>query len=581
MTPTTAMTTTISASAAFLDALNEAGVEYIFANLGSDHPGFIEAIAEAKVTGKRMPKLVTCPNEMVALSVAHGYAQVTGRAQAVVVHVECGTQALAGAVHNAAKCRIPVLLFAGASPFTQEGELAGSRNEFVQWIQDVHDQRGLVRGYMRYDNEIRTGRNIKQLVHRALQFANSEPKGPVYLMAAREVLEERVPHVPIDTRTWQPVAPSALAPDDARQIVAALLQAKRPLVVTSYVGRNEAAVAELTRLCRRIGIGVLESVPNTFNFPSDDPLYMGNQGNEPVQNPDLAAADVVLVLDSDVPWIPTLSKPSAAATVYQIDCDPLKQQMPLWYIPALRQFRADAATALAQMNAALDGMKVDDADVKARLAHYQARHEARDRALQERERADGQSITIEYLTARVREHIGDDYIVLNEGITNYTPIHNHIRATRPGSIFRSGGGSLGWNGGAAIGMKLANPDKTIVCMTGDGSYLFTVPSTVHWMARRYDTPFLQIVINNRGWRAPKWSMLAVHPEGHASRAAAKDIGVSFDPPPDHAGIAAAAGGAFARTVKEPGELDEALAAALRAVRSERRCAVLDVWLPEL
>jgi acetolactate synthase-1/2/3 large subunit len=575
------MDTTISASAAFLDALNEAGVDYIFANLGSDHPGFIEAIAEAKVSGKRMPRLVTCPNEMVALSVAHGYAQLTGRAQAVVVHVECGTQALAGAVHNAAKCRVPVLLFAGASPFTQEGELKGSRNEFVQWIQDVHDQRGLVRGYMRYDNEIRTGRNIKQIVHRALQFANSDPKGPVYLMAAREVLEERVPPVHIDTRVWQPVAASALAPSDVTQILAALLQAKRPLVVTSYVGRNERAVAELMRLCRRIGIGVLESVPNTFNYPSDDPFYMGNQGNEPLQNPDLAAADVVLVIDSDVPWIPTLSKPSADATVFHIDCDPLKVQMPLWYIPALRQFRADAETALAQMNAALEGMGVSDESVNARLAHYRGRHDARDRALQERERGDHEVITVEYLTARVRAHIGEDYIVLNEGITNYTPIHNHIRANRPGSIFRSGGGSLGWNGGAAIGMKLANPDKTIVCMTGDGSYLFTVPSTVHWMARRYETPFVQVVLNNRGWRAPKWSMLAVHPNGHASRAQPKDIGVSFDPSPDYAGIAEAAGGAFARTVKHPSEVDGALAAALHAVRTERRCAVLDVWLPEL
>ena len=81
----------------------------------------------------------------------------------------------------------------GSSPSTQGDEMRGSRNEFIQWIQDVHDQRGIVRGYMRYDNEIRSGRNIKQLVHRALQFAYSDPKGPVYLMGAREVMEEEVP----------------------------------------------------------------------------------------------------------------------------------------------------------------------------------------------------------------------------------------------------------------------------------------------------------------------------------------------------------------------------------------------------
>ena len=164
-----------TAGTALLDALVEAGVGYIFANFGSDHPAIVEAIAEARATGRPVPEIVTCPNEMVAMSAAHGFAQVSGRPQAVLVHVECGTQALAGAVHNAAKGRVPMLVFAGASPFTQEGELRGSRNEFIQWIQDVHDQRGIVRGYMKYDNEIRTGRNIKQLVHRALQIADVRP----------------------------------------------------------------------------------------------------------------------------------------------------------------------------------------------------------------------------------------------------------------------------------------------------------------------------------------------------------------------------------------------------------------------
>jgi acetolactate synthase-1/2/3 large subunit len=103
-------------STAFLEALTEAGVEYIFANWGSDHPAIIEALAESRSHGRKLPQVVTCPNEMVALSAAHGYAQVSGRPQAVMVHVECGTQALAGAVHNADKGRVPVLIFAGSSP---------------------------------------------------------------------------------------------------------------------------------------------------------------------------------------------------------------------------------------------------------------------------------------------------------------------------------------------------------------------------------------------------------------------------------------------------------------------------------
>jgi acetolactate synthase-1/2/3 large subunit len=570
---------TVSASTAFLEALTEAGVSYVFANLGSDHPAIVESFAEARVTGRRVPELVTCPNEMVALSAAHGHAQVSGAAQAVLVHVECGTQALAGAVHNVAKGRIPVLIFAGASPFTQEGELRGSRNEFIQWIQDVPDQRGLVRGYVKYENEFRSGRNIKQIVHRALQFARSDPKGPVYLVGAREVMEEMVPPVVIDTADWQPISPGALAAPDVAQLAGDLATARRPLVVTSFLGRNPKAVGELTALTRLLGIAVLESVPNYVNFPTDDPMYQGNQWNEPQQNKVLAEADVILVLDSDVPWIPTVSRPSDRARIYHIDVDPLKQQMPLWYIAAKRVFRADAATALRQLNEHLAGMTTDTAAIEARRAHYAGLHAARDLALRALEEPQGDVITGEILTACIRKHVRDDTLVVCEGISNYKTILDHLGMKRPGSMMTSGGGSLGWNGGAAIGAKLARPDAFVMALSGDGSYMFSVPSSVHWIARQYKTPFLQVVYNNRGWKSPKLSTLAVHPQGYASRA--NEIGVSFDPPPDYAGIAAAAGGAHAQTVRRAAELEGAVATAVEVVRNERRCAVLDVWLPHL
>jgi acetolactate synthase-1/2/3 large subunit len=169
--------------------------------------------------------------------------------------------------------------------------------------------------------------------------------------------------------------------------------------------------------------------------------------------------------------------------------------------------------------------------------------------------------------------------VLNEGISNYTVIIDHLMSSYPGSMITSGGGSLGWNGGAAIGAKLAHPDKTVFALGGDGCYMFSVPSTVHWMARQYRTPFVQVIYNNRGWKSPKLSALAVHPTGYASRA--NEIGVTFDPPPDYAGIAAAAGGALGITVHQPKDVEPALDAALKAVREDGRAAVLDVWLAHL
>jgi acetolactate synthase-1/2/3 large subunit len=572
-----------TASTAFLEALAEAGVDYLFCNFGSDHPAMIEALAEAARSGRRLPKVITCPNEMVALTAAQGHAQVSGKAQAVIVHVECGTQSLAGAVHNVSKGRVPVLIFAGASPFTQFGELPGSRNEFIQWIQDVHDQRGIVRGYMRYDAELRTGRNIKQMTWRALQFAQSDPKGPVYLMGAREVMEETLDpaaQAGLAVEDFAPIAPAALPQEAVHALLTDLAGARRPLIVTSYLGRNTQAVAELQRLVGPLGIGVIESVPNAVNLPHDDPMYLGCQWNEPRQNPHLAAADVVVVIDSDVPWIPTVSKPAPGAKIWHLDVDPLKQDMPLWSIPARRVFRVHAQTALAQLNAGLDRIGLDVARIGERRAHYVRAHEARKQALASAEaKPAGDRLTAEYVTACVRAHVDADTIILNEGITNYPVVVNHIAPTRAGQMLNSGGGNLGWTGGAAIGAKLAEPAKTVIALTGDGSYMFSQPSTVHWMARHYDTPFLQVVFNNRGWRAPRYSMLAVHPQGEASRAA--DIGVAFDPPPDYAGIAAAAGGAYARQVRHPDEVEAAVAEALRVVKQDRRAAVLDVWLPHL
>jgi acetolactate synthase-1/2/3 large subunit len=569
-----------SGASSLMDALLEAGVSCIFANLGSDHPAIIESWARAKTERKQLPEILICPHEMVALSAAHGHAMISGKPQAVLVHVECGTQNLGGAVHNAARGRIPVLIFAGASPFTQEGELAGSRNEYIHWLQDVFDQRGIVRQYVKYENEIRTGKNLKQVIHRALQIAQSDPKGPVYLVAPREVLEEETAPVSIDMNGWREISPSAIDPHKIPQIAAALLAAKRPLIVTSYIGRNPNAVAELVKLSERLAIPVLESCPYRMNFPADHPLHVGYQWNAPVQNEILAEADFVLVIDSDVPWIPLTNKPPENCKIYYIDVDPLKENMPLWYIPAEAYFKADAFVALQQINSYLDGVSdIERSAVKQRFSHYSKIHDrqrAKWRSLEEL--SDPNVITPEYLTACVRETIDDNTIVLSETITNYEIVSKHLARTKPGSFFGSGASSLGWHGGAALGAKLAAPDKTIVCLAGDGSYIFSNPTPVHWMSRKYNLPFLTVIYNNRGWGAPKMSTLGVHADGIASQT--DQFWVNFDPASELAKVAEAAGGAYARVVEKPGELKEAIETALREVK-KGRSAVLDVRLPQV
>ena len=232
------------------------------------------------------------------------------------MHVECGTQSLAGAVHNAAKGRAPVLIFAGRSPFTQEGELSGSRNEFIQWIQDVLDQRGIVRGYMQVRQRAAHRRRTSSRSCTArCSSRTATRRGRSISIGAREVMEEEVAPVTHRRRaTGTPIAPAALRGGRRRADLADELLAAPSGRCSSppIVGRNPGAVGELVRALRpprhrRAGIGAeLRSTSRT-----DDPLYQGNHWNHPFQNPALAEADVVLVVDSDVPWIPTVSHPAA------------------------------------------------------------------------------------------------------------------------------------------------------------------------------------------------------------------------------------------------------------------------------
>jgi len=562
-------------STAFLEALAEAGVRYAFANLGSDHPGLIEALAQAKAAGSpdSLPRVVVCPHETVALSAAHVYAMVTGEPQAVIVHVDAGTQNLGGAVNNAMRGRVPVLIFAGSAPFTQNGELPGSRNEFIHWVQDVRDQRGILRNYTKYDNEIRTGRNVKQLVHRALQIARSEPAGPVYLVGPREVMEEPVEPYAVDPAAYTAIAPAALAPEVTAEIATALAGASRPLIITSYLGRDPAAVPALVELAELLAIPVVEAMAYHVNFPLDHPLHGGYQYHSVTQNPLLATADVILTIDTDVPWIPAVNRPRDDAAIYCVDIDPLKSQIQLWHVPARRFAAANSKVAVRQIAAFVRKNNLaDPGAVAARRAEASQAHARNVAELEAKERPRDGAITAEYLTACVRRLLeGEDALVLTEVVTHSKVVAEHLRASRPGSVLHHGGGSLGWGGGAAVGAKLADSKRTVVALVGDGSYLFGVPASAQWVARRYGAPALTIIYDNRGWAAPKFSTLRVHPDGAA--AAAGDFHVSLEPEVDLPGVALAAGAGYGATVSDPAELPQVLKTALETVQGGRSAVV--------
>ncbi len=446
---------------------------------------------------------------MVAMSMADGYARVTGKPQCVIVHVDVGTQALGVAVHNASSGRCPVLIFAGLSPFTQEGELRGSRSEFIHWLQDVPDQRAIVAQYCRYANEIRTGVNVKQMVNRALQFATSPPQGPVYLCAAREVLEADIEpyEMSLGQRCWEPVELGGLPPRGAARIAEALAGASRPLVVTGYSGRNHEMPSVLVELADTIkGLRVLDTAGSDMCFPADHPAWLGvKQGADA----SISEADVVLVLDCDVPWIPTLCKPRADAVVFHIDLDPIKQRMPLFYIQSDARYQADSLLSVQQILGALRSPDIEAANalnLQDILALENARLEEYDARIERIEGAAGpladDKFGVAHLSKLLRSACPDNTIWVVEAVTNTGFIHDNVRPTRPGSWINCGGGGLGWSGGAALGIKLAADAERsgeFVCqIVGDGTYLFSVPGSVYWIAHRYNIPVLTVVLNNNG-----------------------------------------------------------------------------------
>lgn len=501
---------------------------------------------------------------------------------------------------------------------TEETNSAFTR--YIHWIQDVPDQRAIVRQYMRYEHEIRRPHNAVQLVLRAVQFMMSEPRGPAYLVASRETLEETIAAPATLTDSCDAtlngtLEPSGLLPAAAADLATSLLAAERPLIVTSYSGRSPAGFSALHRLAELIAIAVHENAPTYNNFPTTSScLHQGHQWNGGGQLPALAEADVVIVVDADVPWIGAQSRPQKGAVIYHLDSDPLKETTTLWSLPCTRRWKVDSAVALTQIADAVEShAQYNTADTKARIdgrrRHLTARFAERGARLRAAEQvpAPGRPLTVPYIMARLREATGGVHVVgLNESTTNLGNVADHFGHNGPLSLIGSGGGALGWYSGAAVGAMLGlredaarqnspadsatSEDPLIVAFTGDGTWLFGVPSCAYWMAAKYNTPFITIIWNNGGWASPKNACLRIHPEVarpvlsngiNNVPSLSDDLMVALTPSPAFGKIAEGAANAWWATVRDSSEVDGAIQKALSAVRDERRCALIEVVIPSI
>ena len=562
---------------AIVAAMAAGGIDHLFFTSGSEIGFYQEAIAKARARGhNKLLRLVTVPHEHASLNAALGYAMVSGKPVATAAHVDCGTLHYGGAVHTAWRSGLPVLMTAGFPPTAYAGTMDGARDEGGHlWMQETYDQNGIVRNYTKWDHRLGYQDNPGMVISRAIQVAQSEPSGPVYLSFPKELARLAIDGARFPSAEQLGIPRVAAPdPDGTREIAERLARARLPVVVVSASGRNPASLPALVELSEFLGLAVVDSVQRGYlSFPHRHPLKQDQQL--------LEDADVVLVLEADVPWIPGRNAPDADAYIAAVGHDPIKLRIPTYEFTADLRVAGDPLQAIRAIAAA--AQEILTADDKKRIAERTARlHEAsRARIKGWEQEALKQSTTTPidplWLSYQFSNMLDDNSLVLDDTLGG-TVLREFLACERPGSYFGNPGSSGGWAPGAALGAKLAAPDRDVVAITGDGFYMFGTPAPAIWAGAHYGAPFMIVVATNRSYTTGT-SAVAKAYGGDSYAAKSGFEGGYFDPPIDFAKEAEAAG-AYGENVRDPAEVAPALKRGLEQVRSGTP-AVISVWMRRL
>lgn len=551
-------------------ALASQGVDRIFFNPGSDTAPYQEALLALSAKGVFVPRLILCPHEAVALAAAHGRAALTARTQVVMVHVDVGTQNLGAMMHNAMRGRANVLVIAGLTPMTSFGELAGGRDNEVHWHQDVPDQTGVVRSYVKWASGIFEPSTAVRKLHRAFQVAGTQPFGPVYLVVPRETLMRPVApeHLELGLDRFAPPSPpgpNLAAFERAAQVLHA---AERPVVITARLGQSIDAVPLLVEVAERTGARVVDT-RERVNFPSRHPLYCATTA---AVKDALSHADAVLVVDAPVPWVPALAAPPPSATVISVDSDPLRASMPDWSFPVDVNLHCDPLLGLVALRDLLASREAPRRRPRA-ASHAVAEGDAGSGV-----RAPG-GLHPRAVVSALNEVLRDDDVVVEELTTYGAAVRGGLVRDRPGTYFRSGGSGLGWAIGASLGMKLELPDRRVIVLVGDGAFLYGAPVPGFWALHAHRAPVVFVVFRNGGYAASRLPVFSLFPDGRSAESH-DVVGTLFPDPPDLPRILAACGGAGGAVVRSVDELAPALEGALdEAGRGRSAVVVVDVGSP--
>jgi acetolactate synthase I/II/III large subunit len=562
---------TISGGELLLDLFQACGIEYIFCSPGTEWTPVWEGLLKRRERGDSSLHYINCRDEVLAVSMAQGYAEVSGGLPAVLLHAGVGPLHGAMAMRNALSARVPMLIFGGETcEHCGDDEVRAQGFHWLGLLSDIGGPSAQVRSYVKWSNEVKSRDGLADSVYRGCQLARSAPAGPVFISVPSELLLKS------GTGSTRP-CPAAVKVEpclaDLQAVARQLVHARQPVIIAENAGRDPAAVSSLVALAETLGIPVFESsLPYTSSFPRNNPFYMGVNVAETLRE-----ADVVFVVDSVTPWYPPAAGPPESAKVIVLDEAPLHERLPFWGYHVDTAITAAAAPAL---EALVDLVRRETAGAempgyRQRRQYWQGKHDEMAAQL-EREALAGREkkpMAARWFLRAAGKSLPSDSILVDETIMHTRVVHAYL--AEPGRYIKAAYGGLGVGMGEALGVKLARPDRPVVLMIGDGSFNYNPALAALGLGQEYGLPVFIIIFDNGGYQAMKWGHQRLYPQGIAMT---RDVylGVDITPAPDYVKIAGAFG-AYGERLEEPANIEAAIKRCLERIAGGNT-ALLDVML---
>ena len=528
------------------------GCEYLFGNPGTSETPFLDGLQDFPQL-----KYIQALQEGTAVGMADGYARATGRPAFANIHIAGGLANGISALYNAYKGGTPLVLTAGNSDtrmLLNEPVLSGD-------LVEMTDQ------YTKWSAEIRHASDIPVAVRRAFKEAKTPPTGPVFLSFPWDTLDEEldseiVPSSPGYFRT----RPDTEAVARASEL---LSRAENPMIVLGDRVAQSGAVNELLTVAEQVGARVYAASFSEVNFPTSHPLYSGMLNlNSPSAARLLAGADVVLAVGTDVfSSFLYVSEPFLAPHTKLLHLDNNVWEVEKIYPTEVGLF-ADPKAGLQELADALDqDLTASGREAAAtRLASMAEERRRADAAYRQglRDNWDRRPMPVDRMMHEIAQALPDNAIIADEAITSRPALMRAVDFDQPGSFYGIRGGALGWAMPGALGVKLANPDRPVVAVVGDGASMYTVQAL--WTAYRYNIPVTYAICNNRSYRILKVNMEVYLRRMLEDRERSSEyVGMDFATPLPLADIAQAMGIASEK-VEDPSLLRAAMERAIASGR---------------